>query len=334
MPPAAVMLYEQEKTGMKRFGIVGAGIIAAEHKKALMKRSDCIIAAVCDVIREKAEVIAEGTQARVYTDYHVMCEEVKPDAVIINLPHFLHCEATVYFLEKKTAVLVEKPMANTVSECDRMIAASEKNGAPLAVAHLQRFRPSIRALRKIVAEGRLGALCAVTDVYNCDYFQPTRPAWFLCKEQAGGGITMNYGAHGLDKLLSVTGGTIESVTAAGNNFINDRDVEACSQLLVRLSDGASAVMTYCGTKVPAAENMEFYFADGYAKLKNASELSVSRGTEEPAVVPLPDAACFEDQLDAFIRYIDGEESDIPTGIYGREIIRGLEQAFGSMDIRR
>ena len=174
----------------------------------------------------------------------------------------------------------------------------------------------------------------MTDVYNCDYFQPTRPAWFLRKEQAGGGITMNYGAHGLDKLLSVTGGTIESVTAAGNNFINDRDVEACSQLLVRLSDGASAVMTYCGTKVPAAENMEFYFADGYAKLKNASELSVSRGTEEPAVVPLPDAACFEDQLDAFIRYIDGEESDIPTGIYGREIIRGLEQAFGSMNIRR
>ena len=47
MPPAAVMLYEQEKTVMKRFGIVGAGIIAAEHKKALMKRSDCIIAAVC-----------------------------------------------------------------------------------------------------------------------------------------------------------------------------------------------------------------------------------------------------------------------------------------------
>lgn len=126
MPPAAVMLYEQEKTVMKRFGIVGAGVIAAEHKKALMKRSDCIIAAVCDVVREKAEVIAEGTQARVYTDYHVMCEEVKPDAVIINLPHFLHCEATVYFLEKKTAVLVEKPMANTVSECNRMIAASEK----------------------------------------------------------------------------------------------------------------------------------------------------------------------------------------------------------------
>jgi len=231
-------------------------------------------------------------------------------------------------------VLVEKPMANTVAECDRMIAASVKNGTPLAVAHPQRYRPSIRALRSLVAEGKFGPLCAVIDVCNYDYFQATRPAWFLRKEQSGGGITMNYGAHGLDKLLSVTGLTIESVVAAGNNFISEHDVEASSQLLVRLSNGASAAMTYCGTKVPTAEDTEFYFANGYAKLRNASELLVSYGTENPVAVPLPEATRFEDQLDAFLRYVDGKESDIPTGEYGREIIRGLEKAFETMNVRR
>ncbi len=319
---------------MKRFGIVGAGIIAAEHRRALMKRTDCEIVAVCDVVREKAEAVAAGTAARVYTDYRAMGEEETLDAVILNLPHFLHCEVSIYFLEKKVAVLVEKPMANSVSECDRMIAASEKNGAPLAIAHLQRYRPSVRALRELVATGKLGALCAVIDMNNYDYFQPSRPAWFLRKQQAGGGITMNYGAHGLDRLLSVTGATIESVVGAGNNFISDHDVEASSQLLVRLSNGASAAMTYCGTKVPTDENMAFYFTNGCARLKPASELFVSYGTEELVAVPLAPAALFEDQLDSFLRYVDGKESDIPTGVYGREIIRGLEQAFASMNVRR
>lgn len=73
---------------MIKIGIVGAGIIGIEHKKAIMKNSDCTIAAICDLDIEKAKSLSEGTDAAIYTDYKEMCKNESLDAVILNLPHF------------------------------------------------------------------------------------------------------------------------------------------------------------------------------------------------------------------------------------------------------
>ena len=99
---------------MFKIGLVGTGIIADFHKKAIEKNSEVIITAVCDIDIRKAENAAEGTNASVYTDYKEMAEKESLDCVILNLPHFLHRDVTVYFLNKGISVLVEKPMANTV----------------------------------------------------------------------------------------------------------------------------------------------------------------------------------------------------------------------------
>ena len=87
--------------------------IRDRHKAALLGNSSCELAAVCDITAEQAGQLAEGTNARVYTDYREMQEAEQLDAVILNLPHYLHKEVSVFFLEHHIAVLVEKPMANT-----------------------------------------------------------------------------------------------------------------------------------------------------------------------------------------------------------------------------
>ena len=86
---------------MKRIGIVGTGIIGKSHKEAIDGNDQCCLVAVCDVVREKAEELAVGTDAKVYTDYKEMAAEVEMDAVILNLPHFLHKDVTIFFLERK-----------------------------------------------------------------------------------------------------------------------------------------------------------------------------------------------------------------------------------------
>ena len=313
---------------MKRIGIVGAGIIGVSHKNAIMKNSNCCLVAVCDVVIEKAQHLVEGTTIPVYADYKEMAQNEDLDAVILNLPHFLHKEVTIYFLERKIAVLVEKPMANTVKECEDMIEAAQEYNTHLAVGHVLRYFEAYRTLHNMIATEELGKLCLVTESRNIYYFAENRPKWFLDKAKAGGGITMNYGAHSLDKILYTTGAAIENVSANGNNFMNDADVEAAAQILLKLSNGVSVSLSYSGGYSPYLEETIFYFTEGVAKVCGNRELWISKKGMEFKRVDLDYAVvAIEKQLDEFIKLLNDEKSEIVTPQYGREIIRVLEKAF-------
>lgn len=313
---------------MKRIGIVGAGIIGESHKNAIMKNDNCCLVSVCDVVIEKAKKLVGEMDIPVYTDYKEMAKNEELDAVILNLPHFLHKEVTIYFLEKKIAVLVEKPMANSVEECDAMIAAAKKSNTFLAIGHVQRYFEAYRALRDIITNEKLGKLCLITESRNIFYFNEKRPRWFLNKKKAGGGITMNYGAHSIDKLLYVTGSAIEKVAANGNNMLNDADVEAASQILLKLSNGASVSLSYSGCYAPYMEEVLFYFTEGVAKVCGNRELWISEKGEAFERVELNYTKNeIEEQLVEFLKLIKGEKSEVVTPQYGREVIRVLEEAF-------
>ena len=311
---------------MIRIGVVGAGKIGAAHKTAIQNNPDCTLVAACDLDIEKAKAMAEGTDARVYTDYRVMRESEELDAVILNLPHFLHAPVSVYFLDQRIPVLVEKPMANTVAECDAMIEAAERNATPLAVGHVQRYFPAYRALREIIASGKLGKLCQITETRNINYF-PNRPAWFLDKKKAGGGIIMNFGAHTMDKVLYATGLEVESVAAAGNNFLTDDTVEATAQMLVRFKGGVSGVFSYSGTHGPSYYQTDFYFTDGVARVaRGGEELWVAEGTARLEKVELEPSDLFRDQLAEFVKLLRGEATEVVLPDYGRRVIRVIESA--------
>ena len=309
---------------MKRIGIVGAGIIGKTHKEAIDGNDQCCLAAVCDVVREKAEELAKGTDAKVYTDYKEMAAEVEMDAVILNLPHFLHKDVTIYFLERKIPVLVEKPMALNVQECDEMIAAAKANDTLLAVGHVYRYEGFYRKVKEIIEQGTLGELCMVTECRNTNYFAPSRPRWFLDKEKAGGGIVMNFGAHSIDKLLYTTGATAVEIKANGSNMLNDANIEAAAQVLLKLSNGASVALTYSGCEVPYFNEVVFYFTKGCVKQANGLWIAKDGGSFEKLEAPY-DKTKMGAQLEEFIKYLDGEESEIVTPEYGREVIRVIEE---------
>lgn len=313
-----------------KIGIVGAGAIGTAHKQAIDANAECELVAVCDKVLEKAQLLAEGTSAHVYEDYQQMQESEKLDAVILNLPHFLHKSITVYFLEHGVPVLVEKPMAITTEECDAMIAASKKSGTKLAVGHVQKYFPCYRALKKMIEENRFGKLCGIREVRNCDYFTG-RPAWFLNRKLAGGGIVMNYCAHTMDKIFYCTGLKAKEVFAAGNNFLTDHTVEAIAQVLVKFDGGVNGTFCYCGCKVPDDYTTDFYFTNGAAQIRDGYDLWISEAGGE--FVPVgncdPDEI-FNFQLCEFIKLLKGEESEVVTPEYGKEIIAVLEKALSQI----
>lgn len=108
---------------MLKIAVIGTGIIGRSHLKAIEQSECCTLCAVCDINEEAAAALASEYGVPYFTNYKDIAD-TEADAVIINLPHWLHCEVSEFFLNKGLHVLVEKPMSNTTEECDRMVAAS------------------------------------------------------------------------------------------------------------------------------------------------------------------------------------------------------------------
>lgn len=312
---------------MLNIAVVGTGLIGIDHLKAISLSDNCRLCALCDVKEDVAKALGEEYCVPWFTDYREIIGNADVDAVILNLPHYLHCESTVYFLENGVHVLIEKPMANTVEECDLMIAAAEKSGKKLAVGHVQRFYEANRIVKNIIKSGKLGKLCMFTENRTVEYFSPSRPKWFLDKKLAGGGIVMNYGAHALDKLFyALDTEDVELVSSVGN-IKNDAAIEGHAQIFLKFRDNISATVTFCGYTNSGYDSI-YYFTDGVLKVTGGSSLSTNTtGEWITEDIPTDAVTPLKCQLEEFCKYVNNEPCDIADGKFGRAVIFAIEKIY-------
>ncbi|HEV8579119.1 MAG TPA: Gfo/Idh/MocA family oxidoreductase [Thermoanaerobaculia bacterium] len=184
-----------------RLAVVGCGAITTlHHLPAIALATQVKAAVLVDVDTERARKLAGRFGVpEVAADVSGLTGRV--DAAIVALPNSLHAPVSIDLLRRGIHVLVEKPMAMNVRECDEMIAAAEAAGAVLAVGHEFRFFDSSLLVRNLLRDGLLG------EIRRFEMRQGVIPRWpfatdfFLKKEMAGGGVLADYGAHVLDLLL-------------------------------------------------------------------------------------------------------------------------------------
>lgn len=123
------------------------------------------------------------------------------DLAIIAAPHRLHAEQAVECFASGAAVLCEKPMAMSTAECDRMIDAANRAQRPLAVGHFRRFFPCCQIIKRMIATGALGAVRSFKVLEGETYSWPAQSASFFKRQDAGGGVLIDAGAHTIDLLL-------------------------------------------------------------------------------------------------------------------------------------
>ncbi len=306
--------------------VIGTGIIGVSHLKAIQQSKDFTLCAVCDINAESAAACAELYSVPYFLDYKDIPKKTDAEAVILNLPHWLHCEATVFFLEQGIHVLVEKPMANTREECDRMIDASARCGKKLAAGHVQRFFQANRYVKEIVQNKTLGELCMITEFRTIDYFSPSRPKWFLDKQLSGGGIVMNYGAHALDKVFYITDSRPINISAVSGNIANDASIEGHSQILITLENKVTVSITFCGYLNSGYETV-YYFTGGTLKVVNGNRLYTKKdGYWDELSFTAPDNHLLL-QLNEFYKLIVGDETEIPPCAYCADIISTIEEIY-------
>lgn len=183
-----------------RTGIIGCGKVSGLHARALAELPESEFVAVFSRKLEKAQAFGSRYGAAGYSDLDRMLERV--EAVLVCTPHPLHAAPAVRALQAGVHVLVEKPMAATLADCDRMIGAAAASGCKLATVSQRRFYAPVRRVKEAIEGGKIGQpiLGTVTMLGWRDraYYRsdPWRGSW----AQEGGGVLVNQAPHQLDLL--------------------------------------------------------------------------------------------------------------------------------------
>ena len=313
-----------------RIGVVGTGLIGVSHIKAINNIPGFKLSCLCDLNEKVVSELAWENNVPYFLDYKEIPSKVELDAVILNLPHFLHCEASVFFLDSGINVFIEKPMANTVAECDLMLEAEKRSGKKLAVGHIQRYYESNRKVRELVKSGKLGKFCMSTEARSTFYFASWRPRWFLDKEKAGGGIVMNFGAHALDKHFYITGERTVSAVSKYDNYLNDFNVEGHAQFMAKFESGSSMSVTLSAYS-PVIYDDVYYFTKGSVRCVDNGNLEIKvMGEKKPTLIKIKDKGmALQRELEDFYNLLVGKESEITDGVYGKAVVESVEAIFSN-----
>ena len=133
-----------------RTALIGCGKVAGIHAEALRDAAESEIVAFCDRDLARAESFAGDYGGRAFSDLETLLAEARPEAVVICTPHPLHAEATVAAAEAGAHVLVEKPMASSLADCDRMIGACKQAGVRLGVISQRRFYEPVKRMKAAI----------------------------------------------------------------------------------------------------------------------------------------------------------------------------------------
>jgi predicted dehydrogenase len=214
-----------------RIGIVGSGFVASLHAQALRQAPDVEIVAAASPDAEHVWVFARTFGIpHAFVDYKDMLKDDLVDAVTVACPNDLHCEVTLAAAAAGKHVLVDKPLALSLSDCDRMIQACRDCGVILMYGENLCFVPKYVRAKQLADEGALG------DVYyarqlQCHYGPHSN--WFWEVEHSGGGVLMDMGCHSIAFCCWVFGKTrVESVYAELGRFVHGRRTRGDDHSLV------------------------------------------------------------------------------------------------------
>ncbi|HNR90430.1 MAG TPA: Gfo/Idh/MocA family oxidoreductase [Spirochaetota bacterium] len=229
---------------MLRFALVGCGRIAKRHSELLGfgQIAGAELAAVCDIVPEKAKAIGERFSVPHYTDMDEMMTREKIDAVTVLTESGRHAEHVIRLAKHGRHIIVEKPMALTLDDADRMIAACAENDIRLFVVKQNRFNVPVQKLRGALEAGRFGTLvlgtvrvrwCRTQAYYDQDAWRGT---WAF-----DGGVLTNQASHHVD-LLEWMMGDVESVFAKGITALVNVETEDTAVVTLKFKNGALGVI--------------------------------------------------------------------------------------------
>jgi len=319
-----------------RIAVIGAGQITEGHLMAMNELQDRLKpVAIADIRIDRAEQLSETYGMIAYEDYREMVLREKPDIVVITLPHHLHMEAAIFCAEAGCHILLEKPMALNAKQCDDIMDAVRHNNVRLMVGHTQHFLAENMAAKKFIKNEakRLGQLVMMNDTRHKAYYNTDRPAWFLDKQRAGGGILFNLGSHSIDRLMWFGNARIVKVRASISHYGPAGDVEGSGVVFLENESGVPSTIVQSGYEGVPRNELELIFTEAMMKVIPGKGVWLSRdGVYEQIPVPREDSP-FVLQFRELLASIEGEREPECSMDYSRDVIAVLDGIYRSHELK-
>ena len=199
-----------------KLGLIGCGGMANAHRSRFDQLEERLeLVATVDVVGDRARAVAElFPGSRAATDYRDILDDV--EAVLVVLPHHLHHPVALEALEAGKHVLLEKPMANSETECLDLINAREKSGKVLMIAYCMRFHPLVVRMKELLDQKAYGDVFQVS-IWTEQLTRYPEDHWASSAATLGGGQLFSHGCHYIDILLWYLGRPLQG-THMGTNF--------------------------------------------------------------------------------------------------------------------
>jgi len=236
-----------------RTAIVGLGKVSHIHAEALKKLPESELTAVCSRSPGKIRTFADQYKVKGYTDVQEMVRDAGVQAVIICTPHPAHAMPTIQAVRAGAHVLVEKPLASSLQDCDAMIAAARKAGVKLGMISQRRLYAPVQRVKKAIDDGKIGKpiLGSVTMLGWRDkaYYEsdPWRGTWL----GEGGGVLVNQAPHQIDLLQWFMGPVVELFGYWDNLNHPYIEVEDTAVAVLRFKNGALGNIMVSNSQNPA-----------------------------------------------------------------------------------
>lgn len=317
-----------------RVAVIGAGGIGGVHLRAYAAQEQrCEIVGIADVDEGAAKARAAEYGGTAFTDGVTMLNQLQPDAVSICTPPkyrivFVEAAAT-----RGIAVLCEKPPARTLAETGAIVDAMR--GGTLQFAFCHRFHAPLNAAQELIRSGKLGELVQIENRFAFRFARAGN-SWFTDADIAGGGILIDTLVHSIDIFRALSGQEIESAQAALSSTL-PIEVEDSASLLIRSKGGVLGTLN-CSWVTPVAESfVRIHGTEGQAVIDyNAADGLRHKLANDAAWTERhfdgPDR--FERQAAHFLDCIEGKRSPLVSGEDGLAVMRVIESAYKSAEVRR
>ena len=334
-------------TKFLRFSIIGTGTgsnLVAKAFKPIREKKIADIVSVTSKREERAKNFAEKYSIKSwYTDYNKMFREEELDAIIICTPHYLHLPMTIDALEHGINVLVDKPMAITLKQCDEMIRRAQKAGVKLGVLFQYRFDDKIRRIKDIIDNGKLGKIIlseATVKWYRTQEYYDNSP-WRGRFATEGGGVLINQAIHYIDLILWLLGEP-SRLYAKVATFTHNIEVEDNALIMITFKNGSLGIVQASTSTYPGLPTrLEIHGENGTILMEGDSIKMIAIKGEEiireekkegleswarPEAVP---AVNHTKLIIDFIHSILDDREPLVNGYEGRKSIEFIRAAYFS-----
>lgn len=302
-----------------KIGLIGLGTAGLRHAKAIGKSEEGLVVAAADPSVSTKSLAKEQGFAW-FSEYEAMLNQADMDAVIISVPHVFLPATAIAAARHGKHVLLEKPMATTTAEADKIVQTCRTAGVRLMVNFVHRFRPEYQKAWELIQAGVIGRPVMAIDTMSTGLRE--MPKWVWDEQISGGGMMMYGGVHSVDRLAWLMGSPVTDVGAEMGTFSYPVEVEDNLAGTLSFKNGSIGVVIHhrsTAKRTLGGWHTLVYGTRGAMKLVSGKELIVESENETVRVPGEPEDR-FLGAFQEFSNSIRSDRDPVPSGEDGLHVL--------------